>query len=86
MLDDLCGFCEFEGIAKERLLSTRPNLESDGSIGNEIYELYELAGSVCIRYLQEVEPSLPESLQPIGLPKAVDTAIRRQAFGSLQQK
>nr|CDS15355.1 tetratricopeptide repeat protein 7B [Echinococcus granulosus] len=73
------------GISKERLLSTRPNLESDEGVSDEIYELYELAGSVCIRYLQEVEPTLPESLQPIGLPKSVDTAIKRQVVGSLQQ-
>ncbi|VDM33495.1 unnamed protein product [Hydatigera taeniaeformis] len=73
------------GIAKERLLPARSNLESDEGIITEIYELYELAGSVCIRYLQEVESSLSDSLQPIGLPKSVDTAIRRQVVESLQQ-
>ena len=55
-------------------------------MNSEIYEYYELAGNVCIHYLQEVEPNLPENIQPIGLPKSVEIAIKRQVLGSLQQK
>lgn len=55
-------------------------------MNTEIFECYELAGSICIRYLQEVEIGLPENLQPVGLPKSVETAIKRQVVSSLQQK
>ncbi|VDL60525.1 unnamed protein product [Hymenolepis diminuta] len=57
----------------------------DADVNTEIFEYYELAGSICIRYLQEVEIGLPENLQPVGLPKSVETAIKRQVVSSLQQ-
>uniref|UniRef100_A0A5K3FTQ9 TTC7_N domain-containing protein n=2 Tax=Mesocestoides corti TaxID=53468 RepID=A0A5K3FTQ9_MESCO len=73
------------GISKERLISGRLTQEADENAADVIYEYYELAGSICIRYLQEVEPNLPESLQPIGLPKSVDTAIKQQVICSFQK-
>nr|CDS30256.1 tetratricopeptide repeat protein 7B [Hymenolepis microstoma] len=75
------------GIAKERQLSARSQQSEtvDADMNAEIFECYEAAGSICIRYLQEVEVSLPENVQPIGLPKSVDTAIKRQVVSSLQQ-
>lgn len=76
----------FSGIAKECQLSARSHNENDASASADIFECYELAGSICIRYLQEVETGLPENLQPIGLPKSVDMAIKRQVVSSLQRK
>ncbi|KAM7539799.1 hypothetical protein Aperf_G00000020838 [Anoplocephala perfoliata] len=73
------------GIAKECQLSTRSHSETDASANADILECYELAGSICIRYLQEVEIGLPENLQPIGLPKSVDMAIKRQVVSSIQR-
>lgn len=69
-------------------MSSRPHQseQADAEVNAEIFECYEAAGSICIRYLQEVESGLAENLQPIGLPKSVDTAIKRQVVSSLQQK
>lgn len=72
----------FAGICKEKLAADNGN----AAVHDEAYECYEQAGSICIRYLQEMEHGLPESLLPIGIPKSVDTAIKRQVIGSLQQK
>ncbi|KAL7053234.1 hypothetical protein AAHC03_025561 [Spirometra sp. Aus1] len=76
----LCEGLAMLGLSKERTAS-----KAEAILSPEICDYYDLAGNMCIRHLQELESSLPESALPIGIPKVVEMAIKRRVLVPLQQ-
>uniref|UniRef100_A0A0X3NYY4 Tetratricopeptide repeat protein 7 N-terminal domain-containing protein n=1 Tax=Schistocephalus solidus TaxID=70667 RepID=A0A0X3NYY4_SCHSO len=76
----LCEGLAMLGLSKERTAS-----KTETMLSPEICDCYELAGNMCIRHLQELESSVPESVLPIGIPKVVELAIKRRVLIPLQQ-
>ncbi|VDK47053.1 unnamed protein product [Dibothriocephalus latus] len=77
----LCEGLAMLGLSKEHTVSKAETVMSP-----EICDCYELAGNMCIRHLQELESTVPESALPIGIPKVVELAIKRRVLIPLQQK